>query len=114
MNCSECQGTNIKLRRNITRENKNKFFWFCEDCQFFASGKAEFIPDETIKEWQDNGRLPDDLSLIPVINDYRDGGQCHVLGCKETDVKYYHLVDGGYEWPGFYLCLNHYEIWRAS
>lgn len=112
--CYQCNNHEcILLRRNITRHNTNQFFWWCGNCQFFAAG-VNYIPNEIIKEWQRAKRLPEDLSLIPLINDYRDGNQCSVLGCDDTEVEYHHLIKDGFEWPSFYLCQEHHRIWSSQ
>lgn len=119
--CSVCGCVDTVLRRNIARNNVNQFFWWCENCHYFAAG-ANFIPHETIKEWQQTKRLPENLNLIPVINDYRGDSVCAVLGCKETGVEFHHMAPQAlqeffgqewYAWPGINLCRTHHGIWHS-
>ena len=107
------------LRRKYASNGSERFFWYCPNCNRHANQRHYWISHKTIKRWQGEGRLPDNLEQIPVIADYRENVSCVV--CGRPGAEYHHFApqsladffgDDWHLWPTAYLCRKHHDQWH--
>lgn len=110
----------MKLRRKITRNGIEKFFWACLDCGGrHANQRYYWVSRKDVDRWRQAGRLKiDSIRDIPIVADYSDDVACIICGCNGAE--YHHLApqslseffDEYSQWPGMYLCRKHHQQWH--
>lgn len=118
--CTHCSGQDIRLGRQIAKNGVTQYLWYCADCHRPPGGVNLFVSHVTIAHWQKTKRLPQDLTKLRLLNDYRDGHDCVV--CGRSGVEFHHFAPQAlaeyfgpdwFRWPAVYLCDEHHKLWHS-
>lgn len=120
--CCHCSGQDVRLGRQITKSGVTQYIWYCADCLRTPNrgGLNAFVSHVTIARWQQTKKLPQDLTKLRLLNDYREGHYCVI--CGRTGVELHHFAPQALaeffgadwsSWPAEYLCDEHHELWHS-
>lgn len=115
--CDYCQSDNVKLRRKLSASGVNLFLWHCITCERHAVKGHVWLSHDTIKDWQRSKRLPKDLSIIPILEDYSE--PCDICGQPGSELHHFApqsmadlFGDDHHLWSTAMLCKYHHTQWH--
>ena len=117
--CDRCQSLHTLLRRNVSRNGTNHFFWYCPTCDRPAKVRGGWIKHDTVNRWVEQGRLPS-VSSVPIQNDYRGNEVCAVCGSPASEDHHWapqalaeFFGAEWHKWPTTALCRKHHVQWHS-
>ncbi len=117
--CAKCDGTNVKIRRQITKSGVSQFGWYCLDCTWWACNPTLWlVPGEVKALAEKHDRTLDDIDIVA---DYSSDTACRV--CGKPGVEAHHWAPKAFreqfsdDWPLWILvhdplCVYHHRQWH--